>query len=206
LRGPLLPASLAFAATATAALVYLALRRSAGPAEPEAPEERAARSPEAPPASAADRLRPYETTATLTEDLRDALAGDPGRLDGEFWRVSAALAGRAVWMLQHAAPDEASPRVRALLVLACGVHDPDGAALLAFLDDRVPLVRQAAALAAGYRAGGRPVRFLGEVLVPLGRRPGEATAARMRARLAGEDEEGVRGTLGAVLDAASSPR
>ena len=204
MKGSLLPASLVMAAAAVAAMGLLALRGG----DPKEAEEPAAAGedprPRTPPARDEEpRLRPYETTATLTEDLRDVLAaGDAAAIEGECWRVSDALAPKAEWMLRHAAPAEASPRVRALLVLACGVHLPDDALLLGFLEDRAAPVRAAAALAAGYRREGeRRATFLEGVSVPLGRAVAEETRVDLRARLRAEKDEGVRGTIEQVLAA-----
>jgi hypothetical protein len=108
-------------------------------------------------------------------------------------------------MLENAAPGEASPRVRALLVLACGVHAPDAPSLHAFLVDRDPAVREAAVLAAGHRPdGAATARCLTEVRVPVGRPLPPAVADRLRARLEAETDPGVRAALETAL--ASSPR
>jgi len=202
-RGALLPVSLLLAVVATAALGLLALRGGGAGAAAPGPGEPPAPSP--PPTRREMQLRPYRTTATLTEDLRDVLAtGDAAAVAETCWRVSDALRDKARWMLQEAAPAEASPRVRALLVLACGVHHPDDPALLAFLADRAAPVREAAALAAGYLPGSeRPGSFLG-VPVPLGRTPPAPTENRLRARLETEKDEGVRGAIEDVLAATTS--
>lgn len=155
-------------------------------------------SPAAAPAPPAEEtLRPYETNATLAEDLRDALAGPD--LDAEVRRVSERIEARARSVLLATAPEEASPRVRALLVLAAGRHVPDERILLAFLEDPSPVVRQAAALAAAHVEGGKPVALLPGVDVPVGRALPDATRRTIEARLAREEDQGVRGTLAAAL-------
>jgi len=144
-------------------------------------------------------LRPYETTATLTEDLRDALAGPPEALGAEVARVSRRLGTKARWVLLNAAPDEASPKVRALLVLAAGSEVPDEEILLAFLGDREPVVRKAAAFAAARAEGGALHQLLPGVEVPLGRALPEATRQALEERLRHEEDEGVRGAIVAAL-------
>jgi len=187
---------LVVAGVATAILVLLRL----GPRDEPAPGPGAPLIP--PPAKVApaeETLRAYETVATLQEDLRDALAGPKEALGAEVSRVSARLAPNARRVLLENARDEASPRVRALLVLAAGVHVPDEAILLAYLDDREPVVRRAAALAAAHRDGGPPVTLLEGVEVPVGRELSEGTRRALAERLAREKDEGVRGTLGRAL-------
>ena len=107
-------------------------------------------------------------------DLRSghALASDPKRIDAECWRVSRALGSSARWTLTHLATErkESSPRVRALLVLAAGVHVQDEDLLLIRREDGDARVRRAAILAAAYDEAGEPEELLG-VRVPLGRRP-----------------------------------
>lgn len=195
---------LVVAAAATGVLGALVLVK-----RPEAPtdlpaEELPAVAPEAPP-PAEETLRPYETAATLTEDLRDALAGPEEALGAEVRRVSDRIAATARSVLVTTAPAEASPRVRALLVLAAGPHVPDEPALLAFLGDREPLVRRAAALAAGRIEGGSAVALLPGVEVPVGRKLPRATRRALEARLSREEDEGVRGTLSAALREAAEP-
>jgi hypothetical protein len=191
------------AAVATAGLLFIVLPRPPGPAPvpqgADAPEE-------ALPDTATIRerkLRPYETTLTLAEDLRDALPGPPAVLEKELWRVSRTLESKANWTLARLARQEASPRVRALLVLAAGVHLPDAEALLRFLDDPHPTVRTAAVLACGYREEG-PAKapLFGTVLVPVGRRPTDATRDDLRERYSSEEEASVRAAIDAVLSPA----
>lgn len=194
-------AALLFAILAVAGVAYVVARP---PPSVEPKSSRAAPSPPPSPASAAPEpeatIRPYRTTATLAEDLRDALASGAPPLAEEWRRVSDALRPQARHVLETLAPAEASPRVRALLVLAAGVHLPDSAALARFLDDRSAAVRSAAALAAVFdRDGARSLRLLEGLAVPIGREPGPETAAAMRARLAKEEDEGARGTLEAAL-------
>lgn len=203
MRGPLLPLSLILAVGATFAVALLVMHdRSPPVAEPPPLEvsEDPAPSPEEP--APAVGLRRYETTVTLTEDLRDALAGDRAALDAEVWRVSAALRTKARWMLRGPVADEPSPRVRALLVLATGVHVPDEPDLLRYAADRAPVVRKAAVLAAGRRAdGARSATLVGAVTVPIGRDLPAGTARLLRQRLRGEEDEAVRAAIEAVLRA-----
>ena len=138
-------------------------------------------------------LRPYETIDTLTEDLRDALAHGTPPLSEEWLRVSAALAPHARHVLSREARADTNPRVRALLVLAAGVHHPDGPELLSALKDRSQVVRRAAVLACGYQAGGSESFGLWPGLeIPLGRKPESASLKElMRQRWKGELGEGV---------------
>jgi hypothetical protein len=193
----LLPLGLALALGATGGLAWIVLTvRPQPPAEAPAPEL-----PPAPPEVRPEgALRAYETVPTLVEDLRDALAGDPALVDAELWRVSRALASRARWTLVHGAPAESSPRVRALLVLAAGVHVADDPLVVGFLEDPDPRVRAAAALALGYRPEGPREGALLGVRVPLGR----TVPADVAGRLAREDDEGARGAMEAALGV--SPR
>jgi hypothetical protein len=183
------------AAASTGILVLIRLR-------PE-PEQAPAPAPPLLPPPATDApeetLRPYETVATLTEDLRDALAGPAESLGAEVFRVSARLRPSARSVLLKTAPEEASPRVRALLVLAAGVHVPDERILLAFLADREALVRRAAALAVAHAEGGAPAALMEGVVVPVGRLLPEATRKALAERLPREEDEGVRGTIAAAL-------
>lgn len=195
MRG-LLPLSLALALGATGGLVYVVFVARA--AEPPPPSPVAEPAPPAEPEAPEGVLRPYETPGTLAEDLRDAVAGDPAALHDEVWRVSAALASRARWTLVHLAPEESSPRVRALLVLAAGVHLPEDPLVEGFLGDPDARVRAAAALALGYRAGGPAEAAVLGVRVPLGR----AVPATVAERLAREEDEGARGAMEAALAAA----
>ena len=145
-------------------------------------------------AQGAPALRPYETIETLTEDLRDALAHGTPQLDREWLRVSAALAPHARRVLSREARSETNPRVRALLVLAAGVHHPDGPEMLSALKDRSEVVRRAAVLTCGYEAGGTERFALWPGLeIPLGRRPEPASlrilelaGQRLKADLGGE--------------------
>jgi hypothetical protein len=196
---PVAALSLAILAVAGAAYVVLrpppAVAPSRGGAPPSPPPSPASPAPEPP-----GTIRPYRTTSTLAEDLRDALASGAPPIAEEWRRVSDALRPQARYVLETLAPAEASPRVRALLVLAAGVHLPDSAALAKFLEDRSAVVRRAAALAAVFDArGARSVPLLEGLAVPIGRNPGSETAAAVRARLAKEEDEGVRGTLEAAL-------
>ncbi len=202
MRG-LLPLTLLLALTATAGIALLATRAAIGPTPPGAPSPAAPSPPSAAEAPASARIRPYETTATLVEDLRDSLPGDDDLLSRECWRVSAALSGQARWTLLHLVPREASPRVRALLVFAAGVHIPDDPLLLDLLRDREPAVRAAAALATGHLAGGpSTAHLLGRVEVQIGRRMADETRERLVREHTREEDEGARGTIHAVLGAA----
>lgn len=199
MRGAL-PLGLALALGATGGLAVLVLREAPGPeaAPPAGEPPAAAVAPAA--AEPVREIRPYRTTQTLAEDLRDALAGDPARLGAELWAVSAALEERARWVLVHQAAEETSPRVRALLVLAAGVHLPEDPRLLEFLGDREPRVRAAAALAAAYRKdGARRAELLG-VGVPLGEVREGARASVERAR-DGEQDAEARAAMEAALSA-----
>jgi hypothetical protein len=203
-RGLFLPLSLVLAAVATAGLMLIVLRGPAGPAP--VPEETDAREAATLPELAAVRerkLRAYETTLTLAEDLRDALPGPPEALERELWRVSRTLRSKASWTLQRLARQEASPRVRALLVLAAGVHLPDAESLLRFLDDPHPTVRTAAVLACGYREEGpAKATLLGTLTVPVGRRPDDTTRADLQERRGAEEEASVRAAIDVVLSPA----
>jgi hypothetical protein len=188
------------AAVATGVLVLLRIGPGAGPPPAPAPP------PPPPPAKASaeeEPLRPYETFATLAEDLRDALAGPNEALGAEVSRVSARLRPNARRILVETAPQEASPRVRALLVLAAGVHVPDERILLAFLGDREAVVRRAAALASARREGGAAVPLMDGVAVPVGRELPEATRHVLRERARREEDKGVRGTIEAALGGTS---
>lgn len=187
------------AGIATAVLGVLVLKERPQPPPAAGPPPAAAPGPPTPPPNAEATLRPYETTGTLTEDLRDALAGPPEALGAEFRRVSDRLAAKARFVLVSTAPDEASPRVRALLVLAAGRHVPDEPILLAYLGDREAVVRRAAALAAAHEEQGTPFPLLQGVDVPLGRALPPATRSALEERLRREEDEGVRGALAAAL-------
>lgn len=201
MRGLLFPLTIALAVAATGGLALLAFRDRPQP-EPGATgptgdsdlieeRQRAARAPV---------LRLYQTTATLAEDLRDALAGDAAALEQEVWRVSKAFKSRALWTLLNVARDEASPKVRALLVIAAGVHAPDDELLLAFLEDRWPIVRRATVLAAGYKPdGATKVKLVGGLDVPVGRALSDSTETLLRSRLGEEQDAAVRDDLEAVL-------
>lgn len=189
---------LLFAGAATAVLGFVVIR-DRPPESAKEPAPAAAPEPPPPPPAAEPQLRAYETAATLTEDLRDALAGPPEGLDAEVRRVSERLLPKARSVLLGAAQEEASPRVRALLVLAAGRHVPDEAILLAFLGDREPVVRRAAALAAAHAEGGSAAQLMAGVTVPIGRDLPPATRRALEERLRREEDEGVRGTLSAAL-------
>lgn len=194
---------LAVAAAATGVVAMLVFADRPPPPAEAPPAEAPAPASPGPPA-ADETLRPYETTATLTEDLRDALAGPPAALGAEFRRVSERLEPKARSVLVGVAAEEANPKVRALLVLAAGGHVPDDPVLLAFLDDREPLVRRAAALATtrledSRLALRRVAQILPEISVEVGRTLPDATRRALEERLAREEDEGVRGTLKAAL-------
>jgi len=203
LRGALFAVTIVLALAATAGLALLAFRplrpaptEVAPQGDPDVIEERqrAVRTPE---------LRRYQTTATLAEDLRDALAGDTAKLAEEVWRVSKAFTARPRWTLINVAQGEASPRVRALLVVAAGVHIPDDDVVLAFLDDAQSIVRRAAALAAGYKPkGATRVKLVEGLDVPVGRTLSAKTESRLRNRLGKETDVAVRKDLGAALNRA----
>lgn len=203
-----LPLLLLLAVATTA--VVLALVSSSRPQTAPTPPERDLRPPEATPRERGTREtgpRPYQTTATLTEDLRDALASDPETLGRECRRVSAALQGRARWSLIHLASAEASPKVRGLLVFAAGLHLPDDPDLIHWLDDPSPAVRSAAALAIGYDAKGRSTARLIEVVpVRIGRVPGPEAQGVLRSVAERDREKSVREAAAAVLEAAGLSR
>jgi hypothetical protein len=203
-RGLLLPLSLILAAAATAGLVLIVLRGPGAPApDPEGADATETAMPPDLPAVRERKLRPYETTLTLAEDLRDALPGPPAVLEQELWRVSRSLRRKANWTLEKLARQEASPRVRALLVLAAGVHLPDAAPLLRFLDDPHPTVRTAAVLACGYHdEGPAKASLFGTIAVPVGRRPADTTRADLARRYGREKEASVRAAIDAVLSPA----
>jgi hypothetical protein len=196
--------SLILAAAATAGLALIVLRDPGFlvPSPEGADAGASATSPGVAPVPER-KLRPYETTLTLLEDLRDALPGPPAALEKELWRVSRTLKSKANWTLEKLARQEASPRVRALLVLAAGVHLPDEGALLRFLNDPHRAVRTAAILACGYREEG-PARvpLLGTLAVPVGRRPADASRADLARRYDQEKEPLVRAAIDAVLNPA----
>jgi len=146
-------------------------------------------------------LREWHTPGSLREDLRDALAGPPDALQSAFADVSARLAGSAERALTSTAADEASPRVRALLVLAAGRHRPDDPRLLGFLADRFAVVREAAALACGWsgKADAQVVEALAGIRVPIGRALPPPTATALRAALVRETDPRVRATGERVL-------
>jgi hypothetical protein len=196
----LLALLLATALLATGGLALLALRGGT-PVEPE-PEVAAGKNGEGAqalvPSSAT--LHAYRTTATLTEDLRDALADPAADLDREWRRVSAALQDKARWTLHRLVPEEASPRVRALLILCAGIHEPESKAVLDRLNDREPVVRKAAALTIAYQEEGRKkYRLLNRVPVPIGRKVGPAALQALEKRLKVEKDEAARMALTAVL-------
>jgi len=194
-------AALLASAAATAGLLLLAGRGPAG-----APAASAPPSPRPPPASAEPAppppaIRPYVTTATLVEDLRDALAWNSPEIGAEWRRVSAAIAPAARFALESLAPAESGERVRALLVLAAGVHVPEDPSLHAHLADRSAIVRRAVAAACAYDPEGvEAVALFGGLRVPVGPPRGEGAAEAVRRSLGSEDEEGVRGPLAAALN------
>jgi len=187
------------AGVATGVLGVLVLKDRTQPPPEAGPPPAAAPGPPTPPPAAEAKLRAYETTGTLVEDLRDALAGPPEALGAEVCRVSDRLKERARSVLVGVAPEEASPKVRALLVLAAGRHVPDEPILLAFLRDREAVVRRAATLAAAQADEGTPFPLLTGVDVPVGRALPPATRLALEERLRLEEDEGVRGALAAVL-------
>jgi len=202
---------LSAALLATGGLALLATR--AGPADtwtedPQEPEPGAPVDPaQADPKPAEPVLRPYRTTATLTEDLRDAVAVSDVDLDAVWRTVSAALKPRAVWTLERIVPQEATPRVRALLLLAAGVHAPDTPEVIAALKDRAPVVRGAAALAIGFHArGATRVPVTGNLALRIGRKPAKAAEAALRAQLEAETDPGVKTTIELVLGAATTTK
>ena len=196
--------SLLAALLATGGLALLALQPSG---EPDAVEDVAATDvgeiKTRPPKPA--ELRLYQTTATLTEDLRDALADPSIDLSREWRRVSRILGPKAAWTLHRIVPEEANPRVRALLVLAAGVHIPDSETVLSALEDGAPVVRGAAALAVGYREGGS--RFLSldnRLAVPVGRTLPPKTRGALEQRQRAEKDPDVKRTILNVLTASVS--
>ena len=204
----MLPSLLALAVATTA--VVLALVSSNRPQAAPSPPGRDGRPSETKPRDRGAPVsgpRPYQTTATLTEDLRDALASDPEALGRECLRVSAALQGRARWSLVHLASTEASPRVRGLLVFAAGLHLPDDPDLVRWLDDPSPAVRSATVLAIGHDRDGRSTaRLVGAVPVTIGRVPGAEALAALRDVAERDGEESVREAAAAVLEAAGLNR
>ena len=200
MRGALFPVTIVLALAATAGLALLAFRPP-GPASKEADPSSDPKVIEERRRAARPReLRRYQTTATLAEDLRDALAGDAAELSKEVWRVSKAFTDPR-WTLLYVARDEASPKVRALLVVAAGVHIPDDTLVLSFLEDAQSIVRRAAALATSYkRDGSTKVKLVEGLDVPVGRRLSDATAMRLRNRIGKETDTAVRKDLEAALN------
>jgi len=198
----LVVAGLLAALAGLAGLAYLGLGSAPQPkttSQPPAPEPGPGSVEEVP---AEKGLRPYRTLATLCEDLRDALADEGAQLDAETWRVSGLLGSDARRVLTSVAPEERSPKVRGLLVLAAGVHLPDDPTLHGFLNDRFAVVREAAVLAMGTGTGPGDANsplYLNRVRVAVG----QSSSARARARLnehrAGERDEAVLAALEAVL-------
>jgi len=192
-------------ACAAGAGILLLDRGGSPPEAPDTATDGQARRPAGDPAiqsgDAHRVLREWHTPGSLREDLRDTLAGPPAALESTFAEVSARLAGAAETVLASTAPGEASPRVRALLVLAAGRHRPDDPRLLGFLADRFPVVREAAALAAGWsgRDDAQVVEALAGVRVPIGRALPAPTAAALRAALVRETDAQVRATGERVL-------
>ena len=204
MRAILLPLGLCVAAVATVGLGMLVLDKSPPPPPGAATGEVAGEDAPGAARAAAPVLRPYQTTLTLAEDLRDTLTAEPAATNREVWRVSAALESRARWTLKNLAEQEASPKVRALLVLAAGVHVPEDPLLLHFLRDREQVVRQATVLAVGHLAGGEEIRMLlGAVEIPLGRRASPDVRRMLERWRGNEKAEEVRVAIGSVL---SSPR
>lgn len=152
---------------AVTAGILLAVVRDGRPLPaPRAPPVPSAPEPAVPPEPGT--FRPWQTTATLVEDLRDALGDPRADLEAEWRRVSEALRPHAAWTLENVAPREKSPRVRALVVLAAGVHLPGDPRLGSFARDPEEVVRTAADLARRYREGGAKVDFLGRLSLPVG--------------------------------------
>jgi len=205
MRGVLLAVGFALAVGATAGLAYLAMQPSSADEPPPSQKEMEREVPEAERARRGERpkIRAYETTATLVEDLRDALAGDASKIDAECWRVSEALGSTARWTLTRLATEEqeASPRVRALLVIAAGVHVQGEGLLLLRMRDVDPRVRHAAVLASGYAPGGVKSKLLG-VTVPIGRKPDERMQRALETLATEDKDETVRNAARFVLESA----
>jgi len=201
-RGVLLAVGIAVALGATAGVAFLALRERDGSGRDEPAPVVAADRTEDPPieASPSLRIRPYETFQSLTEDLRDALALDDGSIQAECWRVSARVQQQAKDVLAWVARGESSPRVRALMVLAAGVHVPESGVLLARLSDHDARVRRAAALAVLHDPGGTRIETLLGVEVPLGRLPGEAARRDFRVQAGKESDPSVKALLESAGD------
>jgi len=199
-RGALIAVGIAIALGATAGLSFLAMqdRDEDNREQDKAPAAADSERPTQQPRSATLKIRAYESSTTLVDDLRDALAGDPKALGAECWRVSSRMKSIAASMLEHIGRNESSPRVRALVVLAAGVHVQDEPALFRRLEDRDARVRRAAVLAVGYRPGGKTQQLLG-VAVPLGRPLNEATRARLVEQARQESDETVRDAIERVL-------
>ena len=201
MRGALYPVTILLALAATLGIVLVTFQGDPAPAAAtdQTRHEPGSTGP-AGPGARIPVIRPYQTTSTLAEDLRDALAGDRTELADEVWRVSTALKARARWTLRNLVPREASPRVRALLVLAAGVHAQDEDLLLEALDDRSAIVRRAAALATGYDHGGKAKReLLGGLNVPVGRGLVPGSEQALRRRLGREKDAAVRADIEAVV-------
>jgi hypothetical protein len=208
-RGLIVPAAILLALGATGGLALLALNDSPAPvpdaqSKPAIETADAAPAPDPPPSEV---IRRYETTATLLEDLRDALAGDPKFLQAELLRVSEALGSRAAWTIRNVVPAEASPRVRALAVFAAGVHLQGEGILLEFGEERFPVVRKAAVLAMGYAPTGLiKAAILDGVEVPLGATVAPAEEGGLRRLYEAEKDPAVREAIEAVLRAAGLSR
>ena len=201
MRGVVIALCIAGALGGTAGIAYIALRPARQQREhkqPPADEPRRATTTQ--PKQPQLKIRRYETTATLVEDLRDALAGDPKQLDAECWRVSKSLGSSARWTLGHLALEgkESSPRVRALLVLAAGGHTHGDGLLELRLGDSDPRVRRAAILAAAFDPEGKPETLLG-VTVPIGRRPDDRMRRELESLATSDPDDSVREAAKLVL-------
>jgi hypothetical protein len=200
-RGALLAIGIAVALGATGGVAFLALRQT----EEDLREATDSPATDRPVADRADveapalTIRAYETFRTLAEDLRDALAGDDPAAGKAWDHVRERLVDHPAAMLQWIGRNEPSPRVRALMVLAAGVHVPDETSLLLFLGDPEPVVRSAAALATAWEEGGESKSALLGVTVPLGRRPADSTRALLSKHILSETDEAVRKSVLAAL-------
>ncbi len=207
MKSLLFPLSLLCALVATGGLAYVAMRagdhHAASQQEPnrEGPGHDASGENGT---SSEPRLRRYQTTATLVEDLRDALA-DPALLKVEVWRVSRAIKSKARWSLANLVPSEASPRVRALLTLSTGCHHGESELVIGLFRDAAPVVRQAAVLACGYRPDGKIKSDVLGVSVTIGRALSERSTSALYTVWRTEKDASVRDAVRAVLEAAGQP-